>query len=262
MTANQVHLVRERNHVFIDNERVEIYSTFNPESSKDPLFFLHGWGLSPRSYQEVCDSLALNGHNIVAPALPGFGKSQPIHDTFHKAYMRVMNRLASSLQEVDIPAPSILVGHSLGAGLSLSIAAAYPHLVSELVLVCPIGGTGANVIEWAKLVASLRSEIGINSIPRMKDALPSFIFNPLAVASVGIAARHADLSEPLRNVVSSGIPVTIIAASNDEVVPIGRLQEIPEINIITIEGTHGWILSNPQECANTITEVIAAKRVR
>lgn len=257
MTASPVNLVHERNHIFIEDERVEVYSTLNPESIQEPLFFLHGWGLSPRSYQEVCDALALNGHNVFAPALPGFGKSQPIHDTFHKAYMRIRDRLAASLQEVNLTTPSILVGHSLGAGLSLSIADAYPHLVSQLVLVCPIGGTGANVIEWAKLIASLRSEIGINSIPRMRDALPSFLFNPLAVASVGIAARHADLSAPLEKVVKSGIPVTIIAASHDEVVPIGRLKEIEEIKLITVEGTHGWILRDPTACASIVSYEIS-----
>lgn len=38
-----------------------------------PLVFLHGWGLSHRSYRRALGQLVGKGVRIYAPALPGFG---------------------------------------------------------------------------------------------------------------------------------------------------------------------------------------------
>ena len=41
----------------------------------DPLLFLHGWGLTPRAYADGITRLTAAGVQVIAPCLPGFGRS-------------------------------------------------------------------------------------------------------------------------------------------------------------------------------------------
>ncbi|MCA1713521.1 MAG: alpha/beta fold hydrolase, partial [Actinobacteria bacterium] len=43
-----------------------------------PIVFLHGWGLSNRTYARALPGLAAGGARVIAPALPGFGRSDDL----------------------------------------------------------------------------------------------------------------------------------------------------------------------------------------
>ena len=43
-----------------------------------PAIFVHGWGLSSRAYGDAITELARAGTRVIAPALPGFGRSAPL----------------------------------------------------------------------------------------------------------------------------------------------------------------------------------------
>ena len=57
--------------VTVDGAKVRVMEA----GDGDPLLFLHGWGLSPRSYQDGVTRLTRAGVRVIAPALPGFGGS-------------------------------------------------------------------------------------------------------------------------------------------------------------------------------------------
>ena len=66
--------------------------------------------------------------------LPGFGESSPAGEGFDLA--RVADAIAARIAG---DAPYDLVGHSLGAGVALTLAARHPAAVRRLVLVAPAG---------------------------------------------------------------------------------------------------------------------------
>jgi pimeloyl-ACP methyl ester carboxylesterase len=73
--------------------------------------------------------------HVVAPDLPGFGRSDPL-DCKHSLtnYAHTMEALCADLDLRDLT----VVGHSLGASIALTLAAAYPHRVRALVLISPV----------------------------------------------------------------------------------------------------------------------------
>ncbi|WP_083914803.1 alpha/beta fold hydrolase [Alkalispirochaeta alkalica] len=71
------------------------------------------------------------GCRVFAPDMPNFGESDHIDCADIDTYADYM---ADFIQEMRLSAP-IIVGHSLGGGVGMSIATRYPELVSALVLV-------------------------------------------------------------------------------------------------------------------------------
>ena len=76
-------------------------------------------------------------HTVYAPDLPGFGGSAPVGADFELG--QVAERIVRGMAGRGIHGPFDLVGHSLGGGIAIALAAVHPHLVRRLVLVAPAG---------------------------------------------------------------------------------------------------------------------------
>src|SRR5881398_3490901 len=105
----------------------------------DPLLFLHGWGLSPRTYADGITRLTGAGLQVIAPALPGFGGSDgpPLRSMGMAAYSRQVGRL---LDVLEITHPAFVVGHSFGGGVGIALATDRPERVRSLTLLNSVGG--------------------------------------------------------------------------------------------------------------------------
>lgn len=232
-----------------DDADVEVYAVGDPTSP--PIVFIHGWGLSPRGYRPAIDALAAQGWYVVAPSLPGFGGSDPIaggRDTL----IRTGRRIADVVESIGLPDHVPAVAHSYGSGVLVWATLHRPTLFGELTLVCPIGGAGSKLTSWTSLVTGLRHEVGRSSLARMVDTLPSVARHPAAVITAAVTAKQSDLVTPISHVASTGIPVHLIVASNDGVVPPARLLSLnttPNIDVRVVRGTHGWLLEFPEEFA-------------
>lgn len=78
-----------------------------------------------------------HSHRVLALDVPGFGESEPAGSGFELA--AVADRIADGLAGEGLRGGFDLVGHSLGAGVALTLAAEHPELVRRLVLVAPAG---------------------------------------------------------------------------------------------------------------------------
>lgn len=240
--------------VYVDDAVVQVYASGDP--AHPPVVFLHGWGLSPRSYRPVVDAIAARGYRAIAPALPGFGGSDPISDPGHDTLLRLSERVAATLEAYAVPLPVPIVGHSLGAGLAVTMTAIDPDLAASLVLVCPIGGAGNALTTWLTLIGGLRHEIGNRPFARTADVLPGMLRHPRATAVSAIAAKQADLTEVIRLVAQRGVPIEIITADRDGIVPTDRMIRMLEVHLEQVPGTHGWLLTDPERCADLADEFI------
>jgi pimeloyl-ACP methyl ester carboxylesterase len=99
-----------------------------------PLLLLHGPPFDHRLWVSVIPYLA--GHfRVVAPDMPGYGRSAPAKDDSPEALIRVIAGLMTALQMV----PGFVAGTSFGGAVALGLAARHPERVRGLVAA---GGLG------------------------------------------------------------------------------------------------------------------------
>lgn len=99
------------------------------------LVLLHGYGESLLAWRALADPLATR-YRVVALDLPGFGVSDK---PAHGYDLASMTARISAFIRTEARAPIVLVGHSMGGELAVSVALAHPDLVSGLVLIAPAG---------------------------------------------------------------------------------------------------------------------------
>ena len=83
-----------------------------------PIVFLHGWGLSHRTYRHGLERLVGHGVRVLAPALPGFAGTAPLPDGSF-TLQGYAEWVAAFLDEYGVDEPVTLIGHSLGGGVAL-----------------------------------------------------------------------------------------------------------------------------------------------
>ena len=102
----------------------------------EPLVLIHGLATSRQIWNSVVPALARK-RLVVTLDVPGFGESDPVGAGFELE--AVAERIADGLAAAGVEQPFDLVGHSLGAGIALTLACSMPDLVRRLVLVAPAG---------------------------------------------------------------------------------------------------------------------------
>jgi pimeloyl-ACP methyl ester carboxylesterase len=227
-----------------------------------PLIFVHGWGLSSRAYAKALPELARAGVRVVAPALPGFGRSAPLSGeyTFEKL-ARWMDEL---LDHAGVEEPAFLVGHSFGGGVATATAFHHPERARSLVLVNAVGGAvwkrdedlehslaDRPLWDWGR---HFPLELRTRRIQRIapvivRDFLENAIRNPKALRLAAGLARSADLREELAVLAERGLPVTVLWGDQDKVIPQATFASICEAagtqgDIVTDAG-HAWLIADP-----------------
>jgi pimeloyl-ACP methyl ester carboxylesterase len=232
----------------------------------EPLLFLHGWGLTPRTYEKGILRLVAGGVRVIAPALPGFGGSDgpPLTGIHLPAYAR---RIAELIDVLDLEKPVFVVGHSFGGGVALQLATDRPDLVRSLTLVNSVGGapgrrTGMTSSSWLKWMLGALSELHpgalAGSVPSLTRALvPNLLRRPLTLALTARLALTVDLVEQARELVASGMPVLFVWGDSDRLILPGALSSIEgALPAEIVHGRHGWLLTEPEEFATILRDAL------
>ena len=93
--------------------------------------WLHGWARTARDFSRAAQLLADRGVASVALDLPGFGASPPPDSAVGARLYGEL--ILASLREIA-ESPLVLVGHSFGGRVALSVASEHPELAHALVL--------------------------------------------------------------------------------------------------------------------------------
>jgi pimeloyl-ACP methyl ester carboxylesterase/CRP-like cAMP-binding protein len=94
---------------------------------------LHGWSSSWYALSPLIPLLARR-FRVLAVDLPGYGNSERLPErTTIARYAQLIAHLIQDLTD----SPAVLVGHSMGGMISVTLALRYPQLVDRMVLLCP-----------------------------------------------------------------------------------------------------------------------------
>ncbi len=212
-------------------------------STSTPILLLHGWGVGLEPYYEVINSLS-QYHSIIAPYLPGFGKSSNIELDWN--YNTYAQHIIQLIERLNIPKVHI-IGHSLGGGIAASIAATAPHLIDSVILV---GSTGIPVeslpLVLPKRAIEMTAQFSQIKFPQIIQIFQGFSYNLFFRASTVIytllLALQADI-EPLLSKIEA--PCLLLWGTNDMTIPINIAQQfldkVKNSRLITIDGVyHEW----------------------
>jgi len=99
------------------------------------LVLLHGWIMSHFYFRDIIPALA-ERYDVIALDLPGFGESdRPAPSRYPYGFDAFARTVLDALDRLAV-ARAGLLGHSMGGGVALAMAALAPERVSALVLEC------------------------------------------------------------------------------------------------------------------------------
>lgn len=112
--------------------RLRVYEQGSPDS--EVVFCIHSVFFDARSFAEVATLLSAD-YRVVCPDLPGHGESEkPPTSRFAYSVEAFADALVQVYGGLGIRRAA-LVGHGLGGGIAIDLAARYPELVTRLVLI-------------------------------------------------------------------------------------------------------------------------------
>ena len=129
-TASQVN---ELHTIQLNNPKVN----YVQQGKGAPVILTHGLAASLHDWDDLLPELSASGYAGYALDLFGHGESRKPTDHHEYTYDAVFDHFSAWLESLQISDPMVLIGHSLGGGLSLQYALRYPERVSGLVLVNP-----------------------------------------------------------------------------------------------------------------------------
>ncbi|MGA8025698.1 MAG: alpha/beta hydrolase [Bryobacteraceae bacterium] len=106
--------------------------TIDVEGHGKPVILVPGLGCSAEVWNETVAHLNAGNFQTHALTLAGFGGTAPIHTDHYVQTVR--DDLAAYIKQNHLDHP-IIIGHSLGGFLALSLAASYPNLPGKIISV-------------------------------------------------------------------------------------------------------------------------------
>lgn len=235
-----------------------------------PVVLLHGWALAQHTYRDVIETIAAQGCQVIAPAMPGFGGTADLPGAAF-SLRGYAHWVADLLDSLDIEEPAVIVGHSFGGGVAVRFAHDYRARVRSLVLVNSIGGsswrsgrtlhsiTERPLWDWGLHfpgdIWPLRQATRVLPVV-VEDLLPNLVRNPRAIVKVANLARRADVRTELEALRDSGLSISIIWGKRDGIIPRESFEALcvaSGVEGTVVEGSHSWLLADPKQFGEVIT---------
>jgi pimeloyl-ACP methyl ester carboxylesterase len=109
-------------------------SDSNSTTGKTTISLIHGLGDEADSWRHILSLLTDAGYRVIAPDLPGFGRSNWKGRISMNVHRRAVTQLITMTGAASAKKPAVFAGSSLGAGIVEMVAYQCPHLVKGLIL--------------------------------------------------------------------------------------------------------------------------------
>jgi pimeloyl-ACP methyl ester carboxylesterase/CRP-like cAMP-binding protein len=142
---------------------VRIYAREEGPRQAQLALLIHGWSSSWYALSPLLP-LVSRRFRCLAIDLPGYGNSERLpRRTTIPRYVEILSQLIQELTD----SPVVLIGHSMGGMISMSLALQHPHLVERMVLLCPT--VSGNLSVWINTLISPITMI--EQVPAFNKAL-------------------------------------------------------------------------------------------
>jgi pimeloyl-ACP methyl ester carboxylesterase len=228
----------------------------NRDSGK--VLLIHGFMASTYSYRHVIEPLAEAGYAVVAVDLPSFGystKSTSAQLT-QANYARWINTLMTTLDtQWNDDRPWRVVGHSMGASTSITLADAYPAKIQSLSLIAPAVSQRSPSIGWLLatpvgqgLKVALRYALltpsnfetllsgAMGRTPRSEE-VDGYLAPYQVQGAIDALVRYVQTSKNTRLAdVELALPVFVFWGDQDSWVPVENLLEVEaKLNVVGVK---------------------------
>jgi 2-hydroxy-6-oxonona-2,4-dienedioate hydrolase len=219
-----------------------------------PIVLVHGLGVSSDYWWRNGPWLAAAGHRVLAPDLPGFGRSPgPVTG------LSVVEQAAALLAWADAMRldAAVYVGHSLSCQTALQLAADRPSRVAGLVLAAPTGEPARHRL--VKQAVGLARDVPRESLRLIAEVFAAYVHaGPRRFwRTWTLGGRHDPL--PLLPRITS--PGRVLLGTRDPVVPRDFARELARglgaEDVTWIDGAaHALIFSHPDGVNRAIVELV------
>jgi pimeloyl-ACP methyl ester carboxylesterase len=197
-------------------------------TKKSTIVATHGWMDNVSSFTYLGDFLSSNGYNFIALDLIGHGKSSHLHPStpyLAHTYIQCVKATIDGIKKDKSLEPDddiVLLGHSMGAGISLMLAGAFPEITKRLVL---LDGFGPFTSTDDKSCSVLRKAIDVSLFeehkdnrvfPHLKRAVDARIKKVLTYPGNQFISREAARLLVMRGVGVDEDPLLLDSDKNDE----------------------------------------------
>ncbi len=138
-----------------------IYAMEQGQPNRQVALLLHGWSSSWYALSPVLPLLSQRFY-CLAVDLPGYGQSPPLKGNVTiNAYADLLAELIARVSQ----GPVVLVGHSMGGMISMTLALRHPVLVDRMVLICPtVSGKLSTMINLLISPITMLERFGLGSL--------------------------------------------------------------------------------------------------
>lgn len=215
-----------------------VADVYEAEGDAPVLLLVHGWGGSGRYWYKTIAQLR-EYFTIVVPDLPGVGRSLPVRRA--RTMFAQVEALEALVAHLSIP-KAYVVGHSMGGGITIMLAARRPDLVERLVLTSITlfendtqRATFTRVVDAAEVMMRLRAtwmadvpglvqqaaKPFFTRVPNEPALLRAAFYDYLTMdrATAIASARNATSAEIPRAASQIQAPTLLIACRDDHYMP-------------------------------------------
>ena len=223
----------------------------------DPIVLVHGLGVSADYWWRIGPPLAARGFRVLAPDLPGFGRTQgPKKGLSVTEQARALGAWSATLGL----APATFVGHSLSCQTIMQLAADAPERVAGLVLAAPTGEPVPNRLRHQAL--GLLLDIPRESLRLAVEVATAYLLaGPSRIwRTWNMGAQH----DPLHLLPDITVPGIVVLGTRDPVVPRDFARTLAEglgrAEPVWVEGAaHALIFTHAEEFNRILREFESAK---
>lgn len=243
-----------------------------------PTIFLHGIGLNTRVYTRFLSRLSLHGFRVIAIDAAAHGRTAPLHGGDFGSNVELIARTMDALGVRR----AIVIGHSMGGRAAIELAASRPERVAAAVLLDAAAGDTFDVAArkamqfGPALAAALLAGLYDTTVDwwhcrnwrerrlyglSLASALARWGGRPhLLTAAMQAVAGSSPTGELLRLVRENRVPVIVVHAEKDIVVPWrnavamaqhagAKLHRVPN-------AYHSWMIADPRRGAETLGRLL------